>query len=676
MNQIKIKSLTLLNFKGIRKLHIDDFGPVTSIFGDNGTGKTSIFDAFTWLLFGKDSADRTAFEIKTLDKSNNVIPKLEHEVTAILEVNGELVELKRILREKWVTKRGSEVAEFSGNETVYFWNEVPLSAGDYSKKVSDILDEKIFKMITNPIAFNSLKWQDRRNVLIDMVGGITDEEIARGDKDFENLIAKLSNKSLEEYQSQVGAKLKKMKAELKLIPTRIDEVERGKPEAINFDQIDQKMGQAEKEIEKIDAQMRDELEAEQGLIEQKREIKKRINDLEDKVIDIKHKARKEAYKQYSEASSEVRKLRDKLSELDAELETADRGRDTLAQKKEAKEKEIEALKNQNKALGEKWKAENAKVFEMDENACKCPTCKRELEAEDIDAKRAEFEENFNKNKRQTLESINATGKANTDSIKLLEAEIKTLDERIAKGTDLVADLKSQMDSISKQIDNADTADLPSENEIYDRLIKENEELEAAELSIKRLTEKADSLKKVDTSELEAKKREVKERLNELALQYNKKDQIKAADQRIEELAKEETAMAQEIASQEREQFVIENFIKAKIETLEKRINSKFEIVSFKMFNTQINGGQTETCDTLIDGVPFSDANTASKINAGIDIINTLTNYYQINAPIFIDNRESVVNLIPSKSQIINLIVSESDQKLRVATQNKRVAVEA
>lgn len=676
MNQIKIKSLKLLNFKGIRKLEITEFGTVTNIFGDNGTGKTSIFDAFTWLLFGKDSTDRTTFEIKTLDKNNNVIPKIDHEVTAIIEINNELVEIKRVLREKWVTKRGSENAEFSGNETVFFWNEVPVSSTEFSNKVSNILDEKIFKMITNPLAFNTLKWQDRRTVLIDMVGGVSDEEIASGNADFNALLSKLSNKSLDDYQKQIAASLKKMKAELKMIPTRIDEVERGKPEALNFNKLKAELVEAEKSLEKIDAQMNDKLEAEQGLIDQKRDIRNRINELEDQIINARRIARSEAKKLFTESSSGTNNLSAKLQEVQSELETADRGRDTLQQRKEAKLEEISGLKDRNKGLGIRWKEENAKIFEMPEGDCKCPTCKRELNAEDIDAKREELEANFNKEKRYSLESINNAGKANTESIKLLESEVETLTERINKGTDLVKKLMKSEAELNKELSKASTSYLPSETEIYEKLIKENNDLPTLQLSIDRLNEKATNLVQVDVSELNAKKQEVKATISKLQDQLYTEDQIKAADARIEELSQEERSMAQEIASQEREQFVIENFIKVKIETLEKRINSKFEIVSFKMFNTQINGGETETCDTLINGVPFSDANTASKINAGIDIINTLTNYYKVNAPIFIDNRESVVQLIPSESQIINLIVSEANKTLRVAYEKNLEAVEA
>ena len=144
-----------------------------------------------------------------------------------------------------------------------------------------------------------------------------------------------------------------------------------------------------------------------------------------------------------------------------------------------------------------------------------------------------------------------------------------------------------------------------------------------------------------------------------------KAQIEVAEKRILELKDEEKTLSQQIANVEKEQFVIENFVKAKVDALENVVNSKFKFVKFKMFEEQINGGLRETCEATVNGVPYSDVNTASKINAGLDIINVLSEHYQITAPIFIDNAESVHTLIEMQTQVLRLIVNENFKSLEV-----------
>jgi exonuclease SbcC len=665
MNHIKVKSLSLINFKGIRKLNLEGLGHEVHIFGDNGTGKTTVFDAFTWLLFGKDSADRTTFEIKTLDASGLPIPKIEHEVSAVLEINGENTEIKRVLREKWVTKRGSSDAEFSGNETVFFWNDVPVNASEFSKKINGIVDEKLFKLITNPLAFNALKWQDRRNVLIDMVGEVSEADIAQGNEDFQNLLSKLSNKTLEEYKKQVAASLKKMKTELKVIPTRIDEVERGKPQAADFKSIRTKINDLQGKLEAIEAQLRDKVEADQALTNQKRAIRSKVNDAEDRVSEIQRSTLREAKEFLSEGGSEKESILSKLSAIEDELQSAARTKASITAQKEDRINETKKLKTRNKELGEEWHKESEATFKMDENDCQCPTCKREFEASDIEAKQKELEGNFNTNKRQRLEAINDRGQANSVNIKAYQKEAEDLDFRLEKGAEIITDLNDKRNQLKQSLESAGNSSRLTLEEKRAELLSANTEIPELRTKIKNLEQELTNLKPADTSDLEAQKRELQHEVLKLQADLRDEELIKNADSRIKELETEEKKMAQAVADQEREQFVIENFTKAKIETLEKRINAKFEMVSFKMFATQINGGETETCEALIDGVPFSDANTARKLNAGIDIINTLTDYYQVYAPIFVDNRESVVRLIKPQSQLINLSVHPAYSELVV-----------
>ena len=191
MKKVILKQISFLNFKGFKDFKITFNDDATSVFGKNGTGKTTIFDGFTWLLFGKDSQDRKQFNLKTLDENGKVIPKLPHEVSATIENNGETIELCRRLKEKWIKRRGQVDEEFIGNEEERLYNNVPLSVKEWNEKISDICPEDIFKLITNPKHFVSQKTDVQRKMLFKMAGEISDIEIAKGNKDFTSLLKSL-----------------------------------------------------------------------------------------------------------------------------------------------------------------------------------------------------------------------------------------------------------------------------------------------------------------------------------------------------------------------------------------------------------------------------------------------------------------------------------------------------
>lgn len=666
MNHIKLKSLTLLNFKGIRNLTITEFNETTNIYGANGTGKTTVFDSFTWLLFGKDSQDRTTFEIKTLDKNNEVISKLDHEVMAILDVNGEFIEVKRTYREKWVTKRGSEVPEFTGHETQYHWNEVPLSQKEFNAKVAQIIDEKIFKLISNPAAFNSLKWQDQRQVLTDISGQVTDADVAIGNDSYTSLLAKIgTNKTIEEYQKQLKATIKKSKTELKEIPSRIDEVERGKPETKDFEALRNDRLAQGVIIGKIDDQMQDKLKAQQAVLQKRSEIEKAIHTMESEINKIKHEAKESALAQHRTMTSGANDIQAQITEKKAKKSEIAQGLESLKTKRKLQLEESYAFAAKANKIRDEWNARNAETFVMDADDCACPTCKREFDVSDIDAKKAELEKNFKENQAADLKALTEKGQGTIKLQKNAEEQSEALEARVTKGAEMLDEVEKEILLLEENLKEVSGVEVPSIEELTKEALTVNQNLTAYQNDIAELKAKLEKEETVNVDDLKAKKEEAQAKINAINTELQAESSISRANERKEELSDMEKSIAQTIASYEGELFTIESFIKEKVDRLEKSINERFSLVNFKMFESQINGGEVETCKALINGVPFSDANTASKINAGIDIINTLSAHYGITAPIFIDNRESVVNLIDSPSQIINLIVSGIDKELRV-----------
>jgi exonuclease SbcC len=670
MKTIQIKKMSLTNFKGLRNQEII-FDENTNIYGANGTGKTTIFDAFTWMLFGKDSTDRKDFEIKTLDKFNVAIPKIEHEVAAIILVDGVEISISRILSEMWPKKKGSETTEFAGNKTEFYWDGVPMQQKAFQEKVSAIMDETVFKLITNPQAFNAMKWQDRRNVLIDIAGHISDEDLARGNSEYENLIAQLTNdKTLVDYQKQILASIKKAKEDLKAIPTRIDEVSKSRPEAVDFNNLKVSLGLRETDLKKVDEAIQNKSAAFDGKLAEINKKKAAANALKSDIEIIETNTLTEIENGLKPNTAVLDNLKRNLETKKGELASYENGLNSLKAKATSIEGDIQAKAKNLENLRNEWAVENAKTLTFNDEYFHCPTCKREFEAGDVEGKKAEMLANFKTKKAEALAAINVRGSNLGIEKTNLETELETIKGRIANGTATIETLKSEVATLENTVNAESEKLIPGtavdKTELLKCTLEANSVYVTKKMELEALIATIEEVPTVDISDLQSQRAVLVEQIDSIKSQLRNEDQIKAVDNRIAELEKEEKELAQQIANVEKTQFVIERFNKLKIDTLEAKINEKFQFVKFRMFETQINGGEAECCDALVNGVPFSDANTASKINAGLDIINTLCEFYQVTAPIFIDNRESIIKVIDIQSQLINLIVSEKDEKLRVA----------
>lgn len=670
MKTIEIKKMVLTNFKGLRNQEVI-FDKNTNIYGDNGTGKTTLFDAFTWMLFGKDSSDRKDFEIKTLDQFNVVIPKIEHEVAAVILVDGVEINISRILTENWVKKRGSETTEFSGNKTEYYWDNVPMQQKDFQDKVSKILDESVFKLITNPLAFNALKWQDRRNVLIDIAGHISDADLAAGNSEYEKLVSQLTNdKSLADYQKQILASIKKAKEDLKGIPTRIDEASKSKPEAFDFINLKISLDMKEKALTKVNEAIENKSSAYDGQLDEINQKKVKANNLKSEIEIIENNTRTEIENSLKPDTSAIDALKRNLESKKGELATSENGLSSLNSKVTSLKSQIEGVATKMTALRSDWTGENARELTFNDNDFHCPTCKREFESGDVEGKKIEMLTSFKTKKAEALAGINVRGSNLSIEKTSLETELKGIEDRIKSGNSFVETLKTEVKALEDKVA-AETSKSNPREDVDKEVLHYNKLLEDKDYQSK--LQEWENLKLtitevpvVDVSDLKEQRTLLSQEIDQLKNDLRNEDQIKTVDNRILALEEEEKTLAQQIADVEKTQFVIERFNKLKIDTLESKINEKFQFVKFRMFESLINGGEIECCDALINGVPFSDCNNASKYNAGLDIINALCSHYQVNAPIFLDNRESVINIIDCNSQIINLIVSEKDKKLRVA----------
>lgn len=646
MRTIKLKSLTLVNFKGVRSQEINFSDQVTVVCGENGTGKTTVFDAFLWLLFGKDSTGRSDsnFNIKTLDpQTGKPILHLEHSVTGVLDVDGTEIKLQRCYVENWVKPRGTTEETLQNHKTEYFLNDVKMATKkEYDAEIAAILPEDLFRMVTNPFYFTSLKPEVQKSMLLDMAGSVTDDEVAQLKPEYLELLAQLSGRSLAQYAKEVAAKKRACKDELSVIPSQIDTANRLKPEAEDWVALDAELTEKKQRVADIDSQISDKSKINEQEYNRKAGIQKQIGEKKIAIANRENAIRSQASQGAHEADIKIRDLEYKLRNLEADLQ---RKRSTLS----SIEATITSLDNELNTLRGQYRAINAEQIQYHDGDFVCPTCKRPLEVEDIEAKQRELQANFNQVKAEKLRKNKEHGVAKAKQKEQQQiqrenalAEIAALEQQITTTKGLIEQ------AIANRPEAPDVNLLiSSDQEIID-LRNEITELEN-QLTV--------DVKPVDTSELQQAKSVLNENIQELYKRLAKREQIERAEREIEALEEKRIQNNQKLADLEKWEYTAISFQKDKDAKLLERINGLFSVVSFSFVDEQLNGGEKLTCVCTVNGTPYPDVNSAGKVNAGLDIINAICQAKGISAPIFIDNRESVNQIIPTISQVINLVVS-------------------
>ena len=628
---IHLHQLTLTNFKGIKELTVE-FGAITNISGDNGTGKSTLFDAFTWLLFGKDSHEAKDFNIKTLDQAGNATPMLEHAVEGLLSADGVKSTLKRVYQEKWQRRRGCEQSELTGHETLYYWNGVPLQAGEYKTKIEALVNEGLFKLLTSTLYFNSMKWNDRRQVLILIAGEIPDSEVmaAMNKQQVAKITAILnSGKPLADFRKELAMRKKKLSDDLRTIPSRVDEVTRAIPQATDFEAVKANISKASAILTEIENTINDQVSAYKSQGEAVQAIQNEIFKLKHKQQAIAFEEEAKAQRIYNEHALLISNIKNRHTECLRLSEAARDALPKLIQTKTEAEKSIYQLRLQ-------WADNNAIEFVFDEEDSICPTCKQP-----IDVDKSELQARFEEQKASELSEISDEGKRQalllSQTSKIIDQTNNEISNLAREASDLEAKLKSAM---SAELDSV----IPADSKTL------QDEIQKLELQILESP-------KLDIESLKQQKADVSDEINRLQAILGTGEVINRGKARINYLLSEEKTLSQHISDLEQQEFAMDAYTRSRMDMVEARVNGKFSLVKFRMFNTLINGGIEEACDCMVHGVPYADVNSAGKIQAGIDIINTLSKHYGITAPIWIDNRESTNEIPHTESQLINLIVS-------------------
>jgi len=631
---MRLMEITLRNFKGQSGFTMNPAGADADVYGDNACGKTTIADALFWLLFDKDSQNRKDFEIKTIDpKTGEAIHGLDHEVTAAFEIAGQRITLQKSYREVWTKPRGGATKEFTGHTTDYKVDGVPVQKKEYDQTLAGICDEKLFRLLSDPGYFGGvLTWQDRRKLLLTVCGDISDSEVIEGNIGLRELPAILGNHSLENFRKIAQARRKEINSEIERIPTRIDEAKRAVQSvpdiAPDLDALRTTLQTLNEERAQIAAG---------GAIATKtvelREVEAAIQDATTKARADAMAGCEEARAAYSAAASDVSTEERGLADLNAAIESS-----------------TPLVARMNRELGElreAYAALNAGVWTGTES---CSACGQPLPAEKIEAAKA----NFNQIKARKLEQNKEDGRALKARVDDLVAQVSRNEEKIEAIQKELPRLVDARDKAKAQIDSAAANVAPVPAELLSKKAEIESDIQTLKIGQGRYL--ADVDEKIDQA-----RRAVQDAEGIEARRILKANNEK----RIEELEGQERKLAAEIETLDAHLYLTDEFIRTKVGALEEKINSKFQIARFKMFDPQVNGAIAECCEVAVEGVPYGSLNHGMRLNVGLDIINVLSDHFGFSPVILIDNAESVTRIHPTRGQQIRLIVSEKDKALRV-----------
>ena len=634
MKEIKIDVLHIENFKGIHTLTLDLHGKSAALYGDNATGKSSVYDALTWLLFGKDSHGSSKFNVKPLDASGNTVPSIMPTVTATLTVNGTPVTLRKVLREKWEKHRGGK-ERYAGNTVDYYVDDVPVKERDYKQYIADMVPEDIFRALTNTYHFcRDLSWKDRRAILFDLACVESDAQLLKAPQ-FCELQSEIGNRTVEEYKAMLAKKRRDANNALDLLPARIDECERNMdklPESFDQDAKAALIGQIETINNKMAA-----LNNTDAISAKRNEI--RTAELALQALDAENDQHRR--------SQDV-PIVDYRPEYQRAIERLERTRRRIVSDIDQRNKAIADADEQLNHYRNQWKHVHAEQY----TGGTCPTCGQTLPESMEAAARQKFENQQKQHLDQLVSDSNYIKQRQTADKESLEG----LNESLAATDRELQSLKEKLDHAEAPVE-VTIEDLPDYAE-------QRKQMETQLDALRNEFTQWDKYIDAERNKLREQLRDVEQKKSQLDEAEADMKLRKSFESRLEELEQERRSKAEYIESIDEMLDLCEDFSRYKVERVSEAVNGRFDLVSFRLFTEAINGSLQDCCDPVVDGVPYSDLNNAMQINSGLDCIHTLSEFYGVSVPLFVDNAESVTRLYNMETQVIRLVVSEDDRELR------------
>ena len=655
MLTIKLHKLTAENFKGA-SFSIDlGAGDNAVITAANGIGKTRVLDAFTWLLRAKNAEGREDFSVRPLDADNQMIPGLIVKVEGVIAFDDEIHTLRKEQHEKVVKKSG----QITGYETQCWLDEVPKKVTEFEDWLEECLPEDTAKMLTDLYQFNrdTPKWGkiQRRQMLLALAGKIGTP------KGFDSLLKACAGRSVSDYRKVLLTQKDRHEDERDDIGPALNENNKtleglgGTGDTVALE-VQRKSLMAsiagfDKEQEQVLAGESNRTAALEAIAKTEQSRTAREYALQNDTTQVMGLV------------AEAGELGRKLAEHAQVVEKAKADRDQKALEI-ANHKRIyaEHLNNRNKFK------EHYAAMESQKDNTVCSLCNQTLPEVNIAAMAEKKATELSRLAENGRSSYRAAVEEN-NIIQELTKSLNSFEERyqgyVAAHTELVEKTQTRVTDINKAIESREKP--KKEDDFTWKNLTVIIEKAKAELP----PSSAEKLQGIALS-----RKTLQDELTKLNTTLANVDTVQRTKDRITELKVKQVSLSQQIADIEKQLANIGEYTASESHLIETSVNKMFRHVTFKMFDTALNGNIEETCVAMLNGVPYSDLSYGQKILVGIDIINVLSKHYGISIVLFIDNAESLTYLIEATSQVIQLKAVPGRKTLKVEVEQKAEKITA
>lgn len=664
MRQIIIDKICLRYFKGVGNKEISLGDHVSVIKGRNGIGKSTIADAISWVLFGTNQAGATKFGIKTKDKDGKEIEDVAHSVEISLSVLDEEEGLMCYVLTRTLTETRKEDGSVTNSYSYKVDGEVE-TAGDFKKTVDAICPEEVFRLCSSPYSFTQMDWSEQRKRLNEMFGVPSVEDVTGGDKKYDVIKELLEKEDIDKVLKHLNYKRKEVQKSLDEVPVRLEALKNVLPKTEDWADIEkrikekgQEIAATRKSLNTIDNGGADLIRKQQNIStlnldhKRKRIMEESAQRRLGEIIKVNAEAKTACKKAVAEAEQNIEDLKQKLKSFDRALEKCD-----------ARMNELDAENADGK---EKWKLIKARTWEWNEDDAFCPTCKQALPENQV-------QKIMEESKKAFLNSQAADLKKLGDDAARIKEEVKKCEENTEY-------FKTQQKATQTQLDKAEAELIEARKALEEQTKKEEEKVSVETLLAEKPEYKqvCDRIKKIEAeqenpadegmseedkklkADLEKKLKDLESEREVLASRLAVKAQWEKVNAQIVGLQEDRAQWKEQIDGLDEKIKAASDFQKRSCEVLEENVNRRFKLVKWKMFRRQLDGTEKPWCECSVDGVPYSDLNTAAKINAGLDITNTLKRHYGVDVPCVIDNAETVLEPLYDGGQQIRLTVTDDE----------------